>query len=180
MDHQPLVINGKCVERVLTCKLLGTYIAEDLTWTHNTDCLIGKAQQQVHFPRTLRKINLPRLLVSFYHCSIESALTYGILVWYSSRSVEDKKALLRVIRTTEKITNTHLPALNNIFTSCCLQKATTIIKDSSHCAHHLFELLPSGRQDITNTHDSSFEHFLHKCHRSPKCYYEVTQTMIWE
>lgn len=126
---------------------LGTYISENLTWKHNSNCLIRKAQQRLHFLGVLSKVNLSQhLLISFYRCSIESVLTYNILVWYSSSSATDKKALQRVIKAAQKITNTHLPALEDIFTSRCLQKITNILKDSSHPVHHLFDLLPSGRR----------------------------------
>ena len=136
-----------CVEKVATFKFLGTYFSEDLTWTQNTHCLISKAQQQLYFLRAVRKLNLPQqLLLSFYHCSVESVLTYGILVWYGSSSAADKKALQRAIKAAQKITKTHLPTLEDIFNSCCLQKATDILQDPSHLAHHLFELLPSGRR----------------------------------
>ncbi|XP_072557584.1 protein phosphatase methylesterase 1-like isoform X2 [Paramormyrops kingsleyae] len=142
VNHQPLVINGEVVERVSTFKFLGTYMSEDLMWTNNTYCLIRKAQQRLYFLRVLRKINLPHhLLVSFYHCSIESVLTYG-----TAEALQlTKNALQRVIRTAEKLTNTPLPTLESIFTSRCFRKTTNIIKDSSHPAHSLFQLLPSGR-----------------------------------
>ena len=45
----------------------------DLTWSANTTALAKKAQQRLrknHFTQ--------KLLVSFYHCSIESILTYCI------------------------------------------------------------------------------------------------------
>lgn len=40
-----------------------------------------------------------QLLVSYYSCSIESVLTYGVLVWYGSRSAADRKPLQRMIET---------------------------------------------------------------------------------
>lgn len=124
-DHQSLVINGEGVERVLTFEFLSTHISEDLTWTHNTNCLIRKAQQRLHVRRALRKVNLSQhLLVSFYHCSIESVLTYGMLVWYSSNSAAEKKTMQRIIKMVQKITYTHLPALTDI-TSCCLKSWKT-------------------------------------------------------
>lgn len=40
-----------------------------------------------------------QLLVSYYSCTIESVLTYGVLVWCGSRSAADRKALQRIIET---------------------------------------------------------------------------------
>lgn len=114
--HTPLHINGEIVERVSSFKFLGTHISEDLSWTTNITASVKKAQQRMFFLRMLRKINLSgRLLVSFYRCSIESVLTYNMLVWYGSSSSGDKKALQRVIKTAQNITNQQLPALDDIF-----------------------------------------------------------------
>ncbi|KAI2667379.1 RNA-directed DNA polymerase from mobile element jockey [Labeo rohita] len=145
--HTPLYINEEMVERVSCFKFLGTYISEDLLWTKNIMALVKKAQKRLYFLRMLRKVNLPqRLLVSFYSCSIESILTYGMLVWYGSSTAADKKALQRVIKTAQNIiAKQQLPTLENIFTSRCLQKIHNILKDSYHPAHHLFERLPSGK-----------------------------------
>ena len=141
--HSPRNINGERVERVANFKFLVTHISEDLTWTANTT---AKAQQRLHFLRLLNKVNLSQqLLESFYHCSIESILTYGILVWYGGSSAADKKFRLRDIKTAQIIINQQLPSLDDIFTSCCLQKFHNILKDSFHPAYHLFELLPSGK-----------------------------------
>ena len=132
-----------CVEKVATFKFLGTYFSEDLTWTQNTHCLISKAQQQLYFLRAVRKLNLPQqLLLSFYHCSVESVQTYGLLVWYGSSSAADIK---RPCRAAQKIMKTQLPTLKDIFNSHCLQKATNILQDPSQPAL-LFELLPSDRR----------------------------------
>ncbi|KAL0150918.1 hypothetical protein M9458_053837 [Cirrhinus mrigala] len=146
--HTPLYINEEMVERVSCFKFLGTHISEDLSWTKNIMALVKKAQKRLYFLRMLRKVNLPqRLLVSFYSCSIESILTYGMLVWYGSSTAADKKALQRVIKTAQNIiAKQQLPTLENIFTSRCLQKIHNILKDTYHPAHHLFERLPSGKR----------------------------------
>lgn len=52
----------------------------------------------------------------------------------------------RVLKNAENIINTHLPTLADIYASRCLRKALSIIKDSHHPAHELFELLPSGKR----------------------------------
>ncbi|KAF7661286.1 hypothetical protein LDENG_00265940 [Lucifuga dentata] len=75
-DIQPLFISGECVERVSDFRFLGVHIEEDLTWSANTIALVKKAQQRLYFLRILRKNHLTqKLLVSFYHCSIESILS---------------------------------------------------------------------------------------------------------
>ncbi len=71
---------------------------------------------------------------------------HGMLAWYGSSSAADKKALQRVIKTEQQnITKQQLLPMDDIFTSCCLQKTNNNLKDSYHTAHNLFELLPSGK-----------------------------------
>ena len=108
--HAPLHINGDCVERVPSCKFLGTYISQELSWSTNTTAIKKKAQQRLHFLRILRKNHLQRkLLVSFYRSTIESVLTYCITAWYAGSSPADRTALQRVIGTAQKITGCPLP-----------------------------------------------------------------------
>uniref|UniRef100_A0A9J7Y2A6 Uncharacterized protein n=1 Tax=Cyprinus carpio carpio TaxID=630221 RepID=A0A9J7Y2A6_CYPCA len=86
------------------------------------------------------------ILVNFYRCAIESILTSCITVWYGNCSVADRKALHKVVKTTQRITGTPLPAIEDIQRKCCLRRACSILKDSSHPDHRLFNLLPSGRR----------------------------------
>lgn len=80
-----LFINRDCVERDPVFKFLGTHIPSDPSWTTNTTAAVKKAQQRLHFLRILKQNHLQeKLLVSFYHCSIESVLTYCISAWYAN------------------------------------------------------------------------------------------------
>lgn len=143
----PLYINGDCMEIVPFFRFLGTYIAADLSWANNTSEIVKKAQKRLHFLRILRQNQLQRkLLESFYRSSIESALTYCISVWFASCSAADRRALQRVISTTQKIIGDSLPSLEQLFNLCCLSRAANILKDPSHPGHHLFVQLPSGRR----------------------------------
>ena len=128
-------------------KFLGIHISENLSWAINTTAIVKKAQQWLYFLRTLRKVNLSQQhLRSFYRCSIESVLTYGILSWFGSSSAADRKSLQRIIKTAHNIINQQLPTMDTIFNSRCLQKTHNILKDSYHPANYLFELLPSGKR----------------------------------
>lgn len=134
------------MERVFSFKFLGTHITEDFTWTTNTTALVKKAQQRLYFLRTLKKTNLSgELLVSFYHCSVESVLTYCITAWYANCSAADRRALQRVINTVQKIIGLPLPSLQDTFREG-LSRANSILKDTTHPYQHLFSLLPSGRR----------------------------------
>ena len=54
--------------------------------------------------------------------------------------------LQRVIKAAQKIIGCPLPSLDELHRSRCLKKANSILIDSSHPGHKLFELLPSGRR----------------------------------
>ncbi|MCI4389835.1 hypothetical protein PGIGA_G00103570 [Pangasianodon gigas] len=147
MPHDPIHINGMAVERVSSFKFLGTHISENLSWSTNTSSLIKKAHQRLFFLRTLKKNRLSAdILSNFYRCAIESILTNCITVWYGNCSVADRKALQRVVKTTQRITKTPLPAIEVVQKKRCLRRARNILKDSSHPAHSLFQLLPSRRR----------------------------------
>ncbi|KAI5615474.1 gastrula zinc finger protein XlCGF28.1-like [Silurus asotus] len=145
--HLPVNINGTEVERVSSFKFLGVHISEDLSWQQNTSALVKKAQQRLYFLRSLKKSHLsPRILTSFYRCVIESILTNSITVWYGGSTVCERKALQRVVKTAQRITGTQLPSIEHLHHSKCLRRAHSIIKDSSHPSHKLFNLLPSRRR----------------------------------
>ncbi|XP_070407979.1 uncharacterized protein [Nothobranchius furzeri] len=66
------------VDRVPSIRFLGTIISADLSWSANTRALVKKAQQRLHFLRVLRRCGLgQKLLLAFYHCSVESTFTYS-------------------------------------------------------------------------------------------------------
>ncbi|KAI5617008.1 gastrula zinc finger protein XlCGF28.1-like, partial [Silurus asotus] len=145
--HDTTHINGMAVERVSSFKFLGIHISADLSWNINTSSLVKKAHQRLFFLRTLKKNQLSSdILVNFYRCAVESILTSCVTVWYGSCSAAERKALQRVVKTAQRITGTPLPAMEDIQKKRCLRRARSILKDSSHPAHRLFTLLPSGRR----------------------------------
>ncbi len=77
---------------------------------------------------------------------IESVLTSCITVWYGNCSAADHKTLQRTVNTAAKISGTPLPSILDIFLTRCSSKATSIVKDSTHPSHSLFQLLPLGRR----------------------------------
>ncbi|KAI5619394.1 gastrula zinc finger protein XlCGF28.1-like [Silurus asotus] len=142
--HDTTHINGMAVERVSSFKFLGIHISADLSWNINTSSLVKKAHQRLFFLRTLKKNQLSSdILVNFYRCAVESDC---VTVWYGSCSAAERKALQRVVKTAQRITGTSLPAMKDIQKKRCLRRARSILKDSSHSAHRLFTLLPSGRR----------------------------------
>nr|XP_061796100.1 ileal sodium/bile acid cotransporter-like [Nerophis lumbriciformis] len=142
----PLAINGECVERVNSFKLLGVHISDDLSWSANARAVVERAQQRLHFLGVLKKNHLEqKLLVSFYRATVESILTYCITVWYAGCTEADRRSLQKVINTAQKIIGCSLPSLEDIASSCYQKRANNIMKDRSHPGHPLCDLLPSGK-----------------------------------
>ncbi len=146
-EHTPITIDKTPVERVSSFKFLGVHITEDLTWSAHTDAVLKKAQQRLFFLRRLRKFGTsPRILRSFYTCTVESILTGCITAWFGNSTAGNRRALQRVVRTARHIVGGELPSLQDIYTRRCTRKARRIIKDSSHPSHRLLSLLPLGRR----------------------------------
>ncbi len=146
-EHTPITIDKTPVERVTSFKFLGVHITEDLTWSAHTDAVLKKAHQRLFFLRRLKKFGTsPRILRSFYTCTVESILTGCITAWFGNSTAGNRRALQRVVRTARHIVGGELPSLQDIYTRRCTRKARRIIKDSSHPSHCLLSLLPSGRR----------------------------------
>ncbi len=135
-EHTPFTIDKTPVERVSSFKFLGVHITEDLTWSAHTDAVLKKAHQRLFFLRRLRKFGTsPRVLRSFYTCTVESILTGCITAWFGNSTTGNRRALQRVVRTARHIVGGELPSLQDIYTRRCTRKARRIIKDSSHPSH---------------------------------------------
>ncbi len=146
-EHTSITIDKTPVERVTSFKFLGVHITEDLTWSAHTDAVLKKAHQRLFFLRWLRKFGTsPRILRSFYTCTVESILTGCITAWFGNSTAGNRRALQRVVRNARYIVGGEHPSLQDIYTRRCTRKARRIIKDSSHPSHRLLSLLPSGRR----------------------------------
>ena len=143
----PLVINGSEVERVQYFKFLGINISAELKWDFNTDCFVRKAQQRLFFLRRLKTFHVSqRLLLKFYKAVIESVLTQSIIVWWGNATVDDRKRLSRIVCTASKIIGCQLSSLNDLYRSRAQKRAQSIINDTFHPAHDLFQPMRSGNR----------------------------------
>ena len=160
------------MERIPSCRFLGTHIFQELSRSTNTAAITKKAQQPLHFLRILRK-NYPeqKLLVSFYRSATNSVLTVYITAWSAGRWAADRRALQRVIGTAQKITGCPLPSLEELAHSRCTNRTRSILKDP---AHHLFNhsggrdrSMKSGTSRLTNSFYPWAIHTLNK--QQPLC-----------
>ena len=80
----PLTVGGSVIERVLTYKLLGVYISEDLSWNINIEHIVKRANKRLYALHTLKKSNLTKMQLVQVYCSIvRSVLEYACPVWAS-------------------------------------------------------------------------------------------------
>ncbi len=97
-EHKPISIDKTPVDWVNSFKFLGVHITEDLTWSAYTDAVLKKAHQRLFFLRWLRKFGMsPRILRSFYTCTVEGILTGCITAWFGNNNAGNHKALQRVV-----------------------------------------------------------------------------------
>ncbi len=109
-----------------------------------------KAQQRLHFLRQLKTASLPPpILTTFYRGTIESVLTSCITVWYGNCSAADRKTLQRTVNTAAKIIGAPLPSILDIFLARCSSKATSIVKNTTHPCHSLFQLFQPAPPDCS-------------------------------
>ncbi|XP_068749040.1 uncharacterized protein [Montipora capricornis] len=100
----PLTVGSSVIERVLTYKLLGVYISEDLSWNVHIEHIVKKANKRLYALRTLKKSGLTTMQLVQVYCSIvRSVLEYACPVWaalpkYLDDAIESvQKTALRIV-----------------------------------------------------------------------------------
>ncbi|KAK3545487.1 hypothetical protein QTP70_007737 [Hemibagrus guttatus] len=97
-NYQPLIINGTPVERVDSFQYLGVHITQDVSWSCHVNTLVKKAQQCLYHLRRLKDFKLPpKVLKTFYTCTIESILMGSITAWFGNSTKQDRRADLETI-----------------------------------------------------------------------------------
>ncbi|XP_059826069.1 uncharacterized protein LOC132394217 [Hypanus sabinus] len=145
-DHSPLNIDGSSVKVIKSTKFLGGREHQ----LHSKE-----SQQRLYFLRRLRKVHLPPpILITFYRGCIESILSNCITAWFRNCTISDHKTLKRIVRSAEEIIGVSLSTITDIFTTRCIRKANSIMKDPTHPSYKLFSLLPSGKRH-SGSHDQT-------------------------
>uniref|UniRef100_A0A8C7I238 Reverse transcriptase domain-containing protein n=1 Tax=Oncorhynchus kisutch TaxID=8019 RepID=A0A8C7I238_ONCKI len=169
-EHAPILIDGAVVEQVESFKFLGVHINNKLEWSKHTKTVVKRARQSLFSHKKLKRFGMgPEILKRFYSCNIESILTGCVIAWYGNCSASDRKALQRVVRTAQYITEAKLPAIQDLYTRQCQKKARKIVKDPSHPSHRLFSLLPHGkRYRSAKSRTKRLLKFLPPSHKTPE------------
>ena len=137
----PLLIDGKIVSIVDSCKYLGLKIDSKLNWSNHAHDVCKKVNQRLYFLRKLWsfKVN-PEILLLLYRATIESIITYGINCWGSSIMTKDKERINRLIRKSEKIVKRTLSQIYCLYEDHAVKKAKTILKELTHPLNKQFLL----------------------------------------
>ena len=146
-----MFLNECVLERVLSCKLLGLWIDDDLKWKTNTEYIVKNATKRLHFLKILKGYNAPREdLKTFYISAIRSILEYGTKIWHGSLTEEQSKNIERIQRRGMKIIcpedlyyeqaliECGMETLENRREKMCIK----LISDMKGLIHKLNELLP--------------------------------------
>ncbi|KAI5087018.1 gastrula zinc finger protein XlCGF28.1-like, partial [Silurus meridionalis] len=105
-----------------------------------------EAWQRLYHLRRLRDFKLPsQVLKTFYTCTIESVLMGSIITWFRNSTMQDRRALQRVVRSAELTIHTKLLNLQDINSTWCRTRARKTVKDLSHPNNGLISLLRSGK-----------------------------------
>jgi hypothetical protein len=84
-DLAPLLLNEVPLDRVVSHKVLGMTIMDNLKWNKNTNEIISKASKRLHIIRVLKRAGVPSNdLTCIYSSLVWSTLEYCCILWCNS------------------------------------------------------------------------------------------------
>ena len=142
-----LLIDGKRVERVTEYKYLGTILDEKLNFTANTNHINKKCQSRIYCLQKLRNIHInTKVLNGFYHCFVESVLTFSFICWFGNLSLKNKNILNKIVNVCSKTVGMKQVNLTELYEWRVKVKAKKIVNESSHTLAKYYAVLPSGKR----------------------------------
>ena len=151
-----LIIADQVIERVLTFKLLGVMISNDLKWHSHVEYICAKASKRLHFLKLLKRASLsPDDLLYFYKSIIRPVVEYASAVWNSSINKGQRAAIERIQTRALKIIHSNMDAddaltYTNLESlderrSRLSQHMFNSMLNQNNCLHHL---LPNKRDNV--------------------------------
>ena len=160
----PVFINSESVELVDQYKYLGVIIDDKLRWEENTDKLYKKGQQRLYYLRKLKYFHMDtELLRLFYTSIVQSAITFGIVCWWSCLSVKNKIKLNRVKRAAERLTGLELDKLEGLHLTRSLAKMKEIMKGDNSLSDKVVWLRSGRRLQTVMCRTSRFRNSFLPC-----------------
>ena len=133
---EPVIINGECVEKVLSYKYLGVQLYDKLDWTANTDALCRKAQRRLYFLRRLASfIVCKEMLRMFYRSVVESDHFYLVACWGGSIKKRDVLRLNKLVRKAGCVVCTEPESLTCVAERRALSRLLSIMDNPEHPLH---------------------------------------------
>ena len=97
-------LEGRLIEEVQECQLLGLTLTQNLSWHKNTENIVKKANTRLIMLQRLYDFNLPvEDMLDIYFLFIRSMLEYSCVVWHSSITEEEITSIERVQKTALKM-----------------------------------------------------------------------------
>ena len=88
------------IQLVEETKLLGLVVTSDLSWSANTDYIVGRCNSKMWMIRRLQKLGASQEdLLDVYNKQIRSILEFAVPVWNSSLTGEHVSQLERIQKT---------------------------------------------------------------------------------
>ena len=99
-----LFLNGKTLDRIEEAKIVGVWVTTWLDWSKNTAEICRKAYARVTMLTKLKYAGVDAIeLINIYILYIRSVLEYCSVVWHSTLTEEQIKAIERVQKTCLKV-----------------------------------------------------------------------------
>ena len=93
-DPESIIIEGETVEHVNEYKYLGIVNDDELKGNVNTNIVMKKCNQRLHFIRILNNLQVDKQIISlFYKSTLESIITFSPTTWYKKLCLADKNKL---------------------------------------------------------------------------------------
>ncbi len=99
------------------------------------------------FLETVEQLIISQIILKrCYNAIIESVFTFSVTVWFGRASYEEKAQLETPVRCASNIIGLTLPTIESVYHTRWLRKSKNIMRDVTHPANHIFELLQSGKR----------------------------------
>ena len=132
--HDPIVIKGEEVERVINYKYLGVVFDENLDWVENSKKVQKKVNQRIHFMNKVSKFHIDnKILTLFFDSCIMSVINFCITAWGGNIRLRQKQTMDRAIKYGNKLVKrTLFNDINDALFISTQRKFNSIMKDPGH------------------------------------------------
>lgn len=112
-----------------------------------TDCTLVLVTPKASLPKAFETARLPEQLFLNSCCSVIKSV--------SGCTSENRKSLRHSRKIAERISDSQLPSLEEMYRTCCTRKTIAIIRDSTHPDHKWYRMTYSHTKRL----NSSFWHW---------------------